>query len=112
MLTNFVMNVESGANYQVQDRADDTVTEKFYFRLAEDITWRLNKTLTLTEKFEFFPQVQNVTEYRLRFETSLSYAFWQHLSLNLSVLDLYDTNPAQGVPNNDFQIRSSLGVTF
>ena len=42
----------------------------------------------------------------------MSYAFWQNLSLNLSVLDLYDSQPAQAVPNNDLQVHSTIGVTF
>src|SRR5262249_15283720 len=114
--TNFVMNTEAGVNYQVQDRFNKvntgtntittyTTSEKFFFRLAEDVTWKINKTLTATEKFEFFPQVADFTEYRMRFESTLSYGFWQNLSLNLSVLNLYDTQPAVGVPNNDLQIR-------
>src|SRR5262249_55058266 len=110
--TNFVMNNELGINYQVQDRSDNTSTEKFYFRLAEDFTWKVNKTLTFTEKFEFFPRVENLGEYRSRFESTLSYGIWQNISLNLSVLDLYDTEPAANVPNNDLQVRSSLGFTF
>jgi hypothetical protein len=111
-LTNFVMNGEFGLNYQVQYRSDNTTTEKFYFRLAQDITWKVNKTLTFTEKFEFFPQVQNVSEYRSRFESTFSYGIWQNISLNLGLLDLYDTQPAANVPNNDLQVRSSLGITF
>jgi len=110
--TNFVLNGEFGVNYQVQDRSDNTKTEKFYFRLAQDLTWKVNKTLTFTEKFEFFPQVEEFSEYRSRFETTLSYGIWQNISLNVSVLDLYDTQPATSVPNNDLQIRSSLGFTF
>ena len=111
-LTNFVMNVEGGFNYQTQYRSDRTRTEKFYYRLAEDITWKLNKQFTFTEKLEFFPQVEDVAQYRARFESTLSYGFWRNLALNLSVLDLYDTQPARSVPNNDLQIRSSLGITF
>jgi len=123
ILTNFAMNTEAGINYQVQDRSS-TVTsgtnrvtthstnERFYFRFAEDFSWKINKTLTASEKFEFFPQVEDFGEYRMRFETTLSYGFWQSLSLNLTVLDLYDTQPAPGVPKNDLQIRSSLGITF
>ena len=111
-LTNFVLNIEGGFNYQVQHRSDHTETEKFYYRLAEDLTWKLSKRFTLTEKLEFCPQVEDVQQYRARFESTLSYGFWQNLALNLSVLDLYDTQPANGVPKNDLQIRSSLGITF
>jgi hypothetical protein len=116
--TNLTANMEAGASYQVQYRSDGTATnaststENFYFRFAEDFSWKINKTLAWSEKFEFFPQVEDLRQFRSRFETTLSYGIWQNVSLNLSMLNLYDTRPARGVPNNDLQIRSSVGVTF
>jgi len=109
--TNFLMNVESGADYQAQYRSDQTTTKDVFFRVAEDVTWRINHSLKLTEKFEIFPRA-DAPECRARTESTLSYALWHNLSLNLSLLDLYDTLPAAGVPNNDLQIHSSVGVTF
>jgi len=111
-LTNFVLDVEAGVNYQVQDRSDNTSSEKFFYRLAELATWKLNKRLTFTEKVEYFPQVEDVDEYRARIEANLSYGIWGNLSLNVTLLDLYDTQPAHNVPRNDLQVRSSLGITF
>ena len=111
-LTNFVMNVELGANYQVEDRSDNTRTESFYYRLGEDVTWKPVKLMTLTEKFEFFPRAENPKEYRFRFESNLAYALWANLALNLSVIDQYDTQPATAVPKNDLQFRTSLGFKF
>jgi hypothetical protein len=111
--SNLVLNTEFGINYQAQYRAGtNATTEKFYYRFGEDLTWKLTKSFTFTEKFEFFPQVEDVGEFRARFEATLSYGFWQNLSLNLTVLDLYDSSPANAVPRNDLQIRSSLGITF
>jgi hypothetical protein len=111
-LTNFVLDVEAGANYQVQDRSDNTSSEKFFYRLAELVTWKLHKRLTLTEKAEYFPQVEDVGQFRARLEANLSYGIWANLSLNVSLLDLYDTQPAHDVPRNDLQVRSSIGITF
>jgi hypothetical protein len=107
----FVANVESGLDYQEQYRSDDTVTRDFFARFAEDLTWKVNHHVTLTEKFEFFPEL-DLESYRSRFESTLSYALWQNLSLNLTVLDLYDSKPAEDVPYNDLQVRSSLGWKF
>ena len=118
-LTNFVMNVEVGANYQVQDRtAPAKDVKNFYFRFAEDFTWKLPfqlKTLPnviLTEKFEFFPRAGNPSEYRARFESKLSFPLLKNVSFNFSVIDLYDTQPASNVSKNELQVRSSIGVTF
>ena len=57
-------------------------------------------------------QAENLGEYRARLESTLSLALWRSLSLNLPLLDLYDTAPAQGVNRNELQIRSTLGITF
>ena len=118
-LTNFVMNVEGGANYQVQDRtAPVKDVRNFYFRFAEDFTWKLPfqmKTLpnaTLTEKLEVFPQAQEPTKYRARFESKLSFPLTKNVSFNFLVIDLYDTQPASNVSKNELQLRSSIGVTF
>ena len=48
----------------------------------------------------------------LRIETNLRYWLKTYLSLNLTVINLYDTRVAQGVEPNDLQIRSSIGVKF
>ncbi len=109
--TNLVVNTEAGADYQEEYRSDDTTTKDYFYRLAEDVSWKLNHHLTLTEKYEFFPKLDAGT-YRSRFESTLSYALWLNLSLNVTVLDLYDSKPAQEVPSNDLQVRSSVGVKF
>ena len=111
-LTNFVVNTEAGFNYQAEYRTDDTQTENFYLRLAEQVGWKINTRFSLDEKFEFFPQVENFSQYRFRLESSLKYHLNQNLFLSLTLLDQYDTSPAPGVPQNDLQIRSSIGVKF
>lgn len=108
----FVMNVEGGINYQVQERSGSPDVQNFYFRLAEDFTWKITPRMTLVEKAEFFPRVENLGEFRARLDSTLSFALWQNLALKLSVLDLYDTRPANGVDQNEVQIRSSLEITF
>jgi hypothetical protein len=117
-LTNFVMNVESGFNYQVQDRSVGEDKKDFYFRFAEDFTWKLpvklknGSSVTLTEKFELFPKVENFSEYRARFESKLSFPLLKNLTFSFSVIDLYDTQPAPNVSENELQVRSTIGVTF
>jgi hypothetical protein len=105
------LNVESGLDYQEQYRSDHTTTKDPYFRAAEDVVWKITPGLTLIEKVEFFPRTDSV-DFRFRAESTLSYALWRNVSLNFSVLDLYDTRPAQDVPNDDLQVHTSVGVSF
>jgi hypothetical protein len=109
--TNFVVNAEMGFDYEEEYRTDQPNVHDFYYRVAENIAWKVNKKLTYTEKFEYLPQFPSYN-YRFRFESTLSYALWQNITLNLTALDLYNTQPALGVPENDLQIRSLLGLKF
>lgn len=72
--------------------------------MADRVTW--------SKKFDFLLNFEDASEFRFRLDTTLSYRLWSSLSLNLTVLDLYDTDPAAGVDQNEVQLRSSLGVTF
>ncbi len=109
--TNFVMNTEVGMNYQAQHFKNGTETEQFFYRFAEDLSWKISKALTFDEKMEFFPQV-NFEQYRFRFESNLRYWLLENISFNLTILDIYDTQVAPNVDKNDLQIRSSVGVKF
>jgi putative salt-induced outer membrane protein YdiY len=111
--TNFLFKTEAGINYQAQYFTDDTQSEMFFYRFAEEGLWKINHRLTFDEKFEFFPEVEDFTGgYRFRFESNLRYALVNYLFFTLTVMDQYDTEPPAGVGPNDLQVRSTLGVKF
>ncbi len=110
--TNFILNTVVGMNYQSQHFSNNTKQENFFYRFAEDFTWKINPKMIVVEKFEFLPQAEQLGKYRFRFESTLSYALLQNLSLNFSVIDTYDTQHAVNVLPNDLQIRSSVGIKF
>ena len=110
--TNIVFNTEAGFNYQAQYLKDNLKKEILYLRLAEDATWKITPKLSIDERFEYFPSTEDFSEYRFRFESNLRYAIVNNLSFIVTVLDTYETQTARGVPQNDLQIRSSIGVKF
>ena len=110
--TNFVANLELGANYEVEQRADSTKKDSFYFRAAQDSYWKIRPELGLAEKFEYFSKSTDPLSFRVRFETTLSYTIIQNISLNLTLADIYDAETAIGIPRNDFQLRTTLGLKF
>ena len=110
--TNFVWKSELGLNYQRQYRDDDTRLDAFSARIAEIFAWRVWQNLTADLKLEFYPNFLEFGEYRFRLESTLRYPVSKRLSLNLDIIDIYDSQPAQNVKPNDLQIRSTIGVTF
>jgi len=110
--TNLVLNAELGVNYQAQYLSDHTQTELFFYLIAENSSWALNGRVTVDEKFEYFPRIEDWLKYRFRFESNLRYALLGNLAFVVTVLDQYDTQPATKVSNNDLQLRSSVTVKF
>ena len=109
---NLVWKTETGFTFQQQFRADDTRKTTYSLRIAEIFAWRIWDKLTADAKIEYFGNLDEVGEYRLRLESNVRYPVTDRLSLNVVFVDLYDSDPPQGVQPNDFQIRSTLGVKF
>jgi hypothetical protein len=112
-LTNFVLNAELGADYQAEYRSDSSESESVFLRAAEEAVWKITPRIAFDEKFEFFPRFEQAfSEYRFRMEANLRYSLLNNLSVILTLTDLFDTNPAKEVPQNDLQLTSSIGVKF
>jgi putative salt-induced outer membrane protein YdiY len=110
--TNLALSLESGLNYQAQERANDENVDSLYLRAANNLTWKISPRLTFSEKFEFFLDGDDPEQYRFRLDATLSLKVLENISLNLTVLDFFDTSPAANVDKNELQIRSSIGITF
>jgi putative salt-induced outer membrane protein YdiY len=108
----FEFDVEAGVNYQAQLRSAGGNRDSIFIRAAEDATWKIAPRLSFSEKFEFFVNAEDTSQFRFRLDSTFSYKLIENLSLNLTVIDLYDTDPAPEVDKNEFQIRSSIGITF
>lgn len=108
------LNLESGIEYEAQYRQDAADLESFFLRLAEDWDWKIRKNLGFSEKFAFYPNLEPVDagQYRFDFTSTLSYGFWQNLSLDLTLDNSYNTQVVQGVERNEFEARLPLGATF
>ncbi|MCX6895236.1 MAG: DUF481 domain-containing protein [Verrucomicrobia bacterium] len=107
--TNFNANISTGINYLRRLQTDGTEDDNLFARVAEDFRWQLSSRLTFDQKLEYFAGAE---QSHARFEAGLKFLLLQNVSLNLTVLDLYDTQPAENVDQNELRIRSSLGVTF
>jgi putative salt-induced outer membrane protein YdiY len=108
----FVFKNEVGLGYLDQNFSDGHNVEAYSGRLAAIFTWRIYDKLTADGRFEYFPNLLSIEEYRFRFESALRYPLFKNLSINLNVIDVYDTQAPTGVQNNDLQVRSAIGVKF
>lgn len=108
----FELDLESGFDYQFQDRSAGDDTSSVFARLGDSITWKISSRLSFTKKLDYFINVQDANQFRLKLDSNLRFQLIDNLSLNLSVVDFFDTDPAPNVDKNELQIRSSIGITF
>lgn len=108
----FILNAETGFNYETEYRSDTSNLDSVYMRLAEDFTWKILKNLTLTKKMEFLSNLEKTSEYQAGLTSNLSYGFWENLTLNLTAEDNYTTEVAPEVQRNEFELRLTLGAMF
>lgn len=70
------------------------------------------KNTTLSEDLYIYPYVTDYGEYRVVSETLFTNPINDHLSLEISFTDEYNSAPAQGIDKNDATISSSLVYSF
>jgi len=108
----FQLDLESGLDYQVQDRSIGDDTSSVYARLGDSITWKISPRVSFTKKLEYYFNLEDSERFRLRLDSNLRFQLIDNLSLNLSVVDFFDTDPAPKVDKNELQIRTSIGLKF
>jgi hypothetical protein len=108
----FAANAEGGLTYQFQDREDSGELESLYARLGQDCTWKVYSKITFSQRSSLLASLEDTDQLQFRLEANLSFGIVQNLSLNLTAVELYDTRPASNVTKNEFQLRSSLGISF
>lgn len=110
--SSMVLNGELGAQYQEYHYSTLVNQNNFSLRLGQDLTWRIANKMTVTEKLQFFPSVEDMSIYRARLDLTASYPLTKVVSLNIVLSDEYNSNPPPSVESNDLQIRSTIGVRF
>ena len=108
----FTLDLETGAAFEHREFANRSADEHLLFRVAEKTTWNISSKLSMDERFEIFPNVDQLGEFRIRFEANLRYSFWKNVYLTLGVIDQWESDSAPGVSQNDLQIRTSVGARF
>lgn len=110
-----VLSGEAGGQFQYLDYSKDVTTADRHIisvRLGESLTWNIAGKLNLTQRAAVMPNVEDFGDFRMRFELGLSYPLFKRMTINLNLMDDYDSSPPAGVDSNELQLQSTLGITF
>jgi len=76
------------------------------------LEWQLSPRITFSEKFTYYPSVTLSGEYRFRSQSDFDYKFNKSLSVRLSLIDTYNSNPSPGIERSDLRLESKLSYRF
>ncbi len=110
--TRLVLNGEFGGQYQFFNYVSQPDHEVWSVRLGENLTWKPNERLSLTQRLQFLPNVSDVSEYRARFELIAACPLLKRLTISMNLVDEYESRPPLGADNNDLQVTTNVNITF
>lgn len=79
---------------------------------GEELSWKLNHRVSVSERFSAFPNLSDVGQYRFQFDGTAATKLKNWLSWQITVSDRYLSNPLPGLKSNDELLSTGLRVTF
>jgi putative salt-induced outer membrane protein len=89
-----------------------TLTRRSAEALAgEEFDQKLTSTFSLKERLEFYPDLSDLGQYRVVFDTGAVTKLNKILSWQLDISDRYLSNPILGLKGNDLLMTTGLSIT-
>jgi opacity protein-like surface antigen len=108
----FNVNGELGGQYQNINFITANDRSYLSIRVAENLSWQVSEKLRVDQRLTFLPNVEDLTDYRVRLELSASYPLFKRVTISFNAIELYDSAPPPGVDQNDLTLQSSVGINF
>ena len=106
------LDLEAGIVYIHTDFDGSDSEDQIHWRFADVFRTEFSETTSFKQLLEWLPQFDDFGEYLLRFESVLSVAMTEAMSLNLRLVDDYDSDPPEELEKNNLALYATLGWTF
>jgi len=80
--------------------------------VGEALDHKLNGAVSLHERLDFYPNVTDLGQYRVVFDTAAITKIAKFLSWQVDISDRYQSNPLFGLRGNDLLLTTGVRVTF
>ena len=80
--------------------------------LGEELTFKLSDRVSLTERAVIFPNVTELGEYRISFDTTAVTSLTKRLGFQVTVSDRFISNPIPGIKKNDLLLSTGIRLSF
>ncbi len=81
--------------------------------LGDEFAWKISETAEISQSLNLNTDISDLSHYFLQFEISLASAISKGLSVKLTLMDKYDSNPVgEGIKKNDISFIAGLSAKF
>lgn len=108
----FNVSGELGGQYQNINFISAVDRSYLSIRVAENLSWQVSEKLRLDQRLTFLPNLEDLADYRVRFELSASYPLFKRVTISFNAIEIFDSAPPPGVDQNDLTLQSSVGINF
>lgn len=112
----YQLSAETGLNWIRDAYVDGTTTRSFYYGLAQSFSLQINETTSLEEELRYNPKADDLSDYLLHAQASLTTQITDAIGLRLTLIDDYDATPFPGAPGEPAAEKNDLtfitGVSF
>jgi putative salt-induced outer membrane protein YdiY len=105
-------NVFGGGSYNQEFFSDDITRRSAEIVAGEELEFKLNDRLTWSERFAFYPNLNESGEYRMQFDTTLVTQLYRWVGWQISLSDRFLSNPIPGIRKNDLLLTTGLRFTL
>jgi putative salt-induced outer membrane protein len=105
-------DIFGGAAFNQEFFNDGITRRSGELTVGEELSWELNDRATWTQRFAYYPNLTELGQHRMQFDTSYAMRLNSILSWQISLSDRFISNPALGRKNNDVLLSTGLRLSF
>jgi len=102
----------TGAAYIREDLTTDESDDYGVFFIGLSHKLALSETSRISESVDYLPKIEDMGDYRIKAAANIETDIWSNISLKFTVTDEYDSEPPEGVEENDLSLSTSLVFTL
>jgi putative salt-induced outer membrane protein YdiY len=111
--TNTTLSVEAGPSVVFEKYQDQNEDTYFGFRIGQRFEHKLSSTTKIWESVSYVPDVEKWSQkYTITAEAGIDAAINKHWSLRVVFQDIYDSQPANDLKNNDMRLIAGTAYKF
>jgi putative salt-induced outer membrane protein YdiY len=106
------LDVDAGINYQRENFMNGTTRNSLEANFGDNLAYKMNKAVSLTQSARFFANLTNTGEYRMNFDFGTNTVLKSWLGWHVTASDRFVSNPLPGRQRNDLLLSTGLRLSF